>query len=385
MTNIPDFITPPWLDDQDANTIQARMMGTLPDDIDDTEGGFPWDFTMPTALEKAEMLEFHLVETLKIMHPMWSYGKFLDYHAQGVGIKRKNATEAAGTVTVAGVPGTVIPKGFLFAVPASGNQTAITFKTLTTAVIGIASENSEIGYVDIQVESETAGIIGNVAAKAISIMASPSITGIVSITNQSALTGGTEAESDDSLRDRIMEVNEAMYASFTGCDSDYKRWAKEVDGVGEVLVVPEWDGPGTVKVVVLDANGEPANQNIIDAVIENIVSPNDRMLRKAPIGATVTIMAPESMIINISFRLKLKSDTTEASVVSRFKSSLLKYFNTAKENDVLKYNQIIALLAETDGVDDFSNLTVNEGTGNIKIASEMYPVIGTINIVAEVE
>ena len=87
MTSIPEFIKPSWLDDQDANTIQARMMGTLPEDIDDTEGGFPWDFTMPTALEKAEMLEFHLIETLKIMHPMWSYGEFLDYHAQGVGIK----------------------------------------------------------------------------------------------------------------------------------------------------------------------------------------------------------------------------------------------------------------------------------------------------------
>ncbi len=385
MTDIPDFITPPWLDDQDANTIQARMMGTLPDDIDDTEGGFPWDFTMPTALEKAEMLEFHLVETLKIMHPMWSYGEFLDYHAQGVGIKRRNATETVGTVTVTGVPGTVIPKGFLFAVPASGNQMAITFKTLTAAVIGETNEDAETGCVDIQVEAETAGVIGNVAAKAISIMASPSITGIVSISNQLAFTGGTEAESDDSLRDRIMEINEAMYASFTGCDSDYKRWAKEVDGVGEVLVVPEWNGPGTVKVVVLDANGEPANQNIIDAVVENILSPNDRILRKAPIGATVTIVAPESMIINISFNLKLTTDTTEASVLSRFKSSLLKYFNIAKENAELKYNQIVALLAETDGVDDFSNLTINGGTENIKIESEKYPIVGTINITAEVE
>ena len=385
MTIIPDFITPPWLDDQDANTIQARMMGTLPDDIDDTEGGFPWDFTMPTALEKSEMLEFHLVETLKIMHPMWSYGEYLDYHAQGVGIKRRNATEAVGMVTVTGIPGTVIPKGFLFAVPASGNQIAIPFKTLADAVIEEANEDSETGQVDIQVEAEIAGVIGNVAAKAISIMASPSITGIVSISNQLAFTGGTEAESDDSLRDRIMEINEAMYASFTGCDSDYKRWAKEVDGVGEVLVVPEWNGPGTVKVVVLDANGEPANQNIIDAVIENIVSPNDRMLRKAPIGATVTIAAPESMIINISFNLKLTTDTTEASVLSRFTSDLLKYFNVAKENAELKYNQIVSLLAETEGVDDFSNLTVNRKKENINIASEMYPVIGTINTVAEVE
>jgi hypothetical protein len=61
---IPEFKAPSFLNDQDAETIHKRMMDELPPDIDDTEGGFPWDFTKPTALEKAEMLEFHLVETL---------------------------------------------------------------------------------------------------------------------------------------------------------------------------------------------------------------------------------------------------------------------------------------------------------------------------------
>jgi len=48
------FVAPSWLENQDAGTIHQRMMKTLPEDIDDTEGGFPWDFTKPTALEKAE-------------------------------------------------------------------------------------------------------------------------------------------------------------------------------------------------------------------------------------------------------------------------------------------------------------------------------------------
>ena len=79
------FVPPAWLEDQDAETIHARMMQNLPDDIDDTEGGFPWDFTKPSALEKAELLEFHMMETTKIMHYMFSYGIYLDYHAKAVG------------------------------------------------------------------------------------------------------------------------------------------------------------------------------------------------------------------------------------------------------------------------------------------------------------
>ena len=63
MADITQFVPPSWLEDQDAETIHARMMQSLPEDIDDTEGGFPWDFTKPAALEKAELLEFNLMET----------------------------------------------------------------------------------------------------------------------------------------------------------------------------------------------------------------------------------------------------------------------------------------------------------------------------------
>ena len=83
--SIPEFVPPSFLNGQDAETIHKRMMENLPPDIDDMENGFPWDFTKPTALEKAEMLEFHLVETLKIMFPMWAYDEWLDYHAKGRG------------------------------------------------------------------------------------------------------------------------------------------------------------------------------------------------------------------------------------------------------------------------------------------------------------
>lgn len=378
MANIPEFVAPPWLDDQDAETIHARMMATLPEDIDDTEGGFPWDFTKPTALEKAEMLEYHLIETLKIMHPMWSYGEYLDYHASGVGTKRKSATAASGTITVTGVPGTIIPAGFLFAVPASGDQAAITFKTTILAVIGAAPEGSTSGSTIAPIEAETAGTGGNVSAGAISIMASPPITGIVSIANSEATSGGTEEEDDESLRERIMEINESSDASFVGCDSDYKRWAKEVDGVGNVLVVPEWNGAGTVKVVVLDANGEPANSTIITAVTANIVSPGDRSLRKAPIGAEITIVAPGSLTLNFSCDMQLKSGETESTVLARFKNLLHSYYVTAKEDGVVKYNQISSLLTSTEGVNDFDNLTVNGAAENITIDADKYPVTGTI-------
>lgn len=370
--SIPEFTPPSFLNDQDAETIHKRMMENLPPDIDDTENGFPWDFTKPTALEKAEMLEFHLVETLKIMFPMWAYDEWLDYHAKGCGITRKPANAASGELLITGVPGTTIPAGFRFAAPATADTPAIEYQTTEKYTIG------EDGTVRVQVTAVEPGTKGNVPANTVTLMMTP-IKGITSITNEASITGGTEVESDDELRNRILEIDAASEASFVGSDGDYKRWAEEVPGVGTALVMPEWAGPGTVKVVVIDANGQPANQAIITAVYNNIMSPDDRLQRKAPIGATVTVEAPTAKEINYSFTLELKAGVNQETVLERFKAQLRTYYVEAKKEGVVRYNRVSSILTNTEGVKDFTGLTMNGGTVNIVLEEDEYPVTGTID------
>lgn len=370
--SIPEFTPPSFLNDQDAETIHKRMMENLPPDIDDTENGFPWDFTKPTALEKAEMLEFHLVETLKIMFPMWAYDEWLDYHAKGRGITRKPANAASGELLITGVPGTTIPAGFRFAAPATADTPAIEYQTTEKYTIG------EDGTVRVQVTAVEPGTKGNVPANTVTLMMTP-IKGITSITNEASITGGTEVESDDELRNRILEIDAASEASFVGSDGDYKRWAEEVPGVGTALVMPEWAGPRTVKVVVIDANGQPANQAIITAVYNNIMSPDDRLQRKAPIGATVTVEAPTAKEINYSFTLELKAGVNQETVLERFKAQLRTYYVEAKKEGVVRYNRVSSILTNTEGVKDFTGLTMNGGTVNIELEEDEYPVTGTID------
>lgn len=361
------FVPPAWLEDQDAETIHARMMQNLPDDIDDTEGGFPWDFTKPTALEKAELLEFHMMETTKIMHYMFSYGIYLDYHARAVGIARKEASHASGTLQITGSPGTVIPNGFLFAVPASGDTAAITFYTTEEATISLD------GVADVPILASETGTIGNVAADTIIIMVSPSISGIEKITNLESTSGGAAEEDDESLRSRIGEICEASDASFVGCDNDYIRWAKEINGVGDVIVIPECNGPGTVKVVVMDANGTPANPKIITDVENHIVAPQNRRARLAPIGATVTITAPTTVDVNVACDLTIATGENYTAIVANIGESLKDYFETAQKEGVIKRNRIGSIIIGTDGVADYANLTLNGGTDNISLALDEYP------------
>lgn len=373
MTNYA-FIAPPFVTDESVEAIHQRMMKNLPPDIDKTEGGFPWDFTRPTALEKSEMIQFHLVEAIKLMHYMFAQGIYLDYHAESVGLTRKSPTAASGTLHLTGSPGVEIPAGFQFAVPANGEAAAIIFETAEQCAI------DDSGEVDVIVIAQETGLIGNVSANTITIMASPTISGIQSITNEEPITGGSVTEDDDSLRDRIREVYENTNASFCGCDADYRRWALEVDGIGQVTVVPEWNGPGTVKLILIDANGAPANETLINSVYNSIVSPDDRYQRKAPIGATVTVTSPSTLSISISAAVKVAAGTDLESIKETISASVVKYLSEAHTEGIIKMSRIGATIIGTQGVLDYSSLTVNNGTSNITIQQDEYPVLQNLTL-----
>ena len=83
-----EFVAPDFVSGSNPEEIQERMMNNLPADIDDMPGGFPYDFTMPTALEKSELIQFHLVRTLMLMFPMWAWDEWLDLHGRQKGISR---------------------------------------------------------------------------------------------------------------------------------------------------------------------------------------------------------------------------------------------------------------------------------------------------------
>lgn len=54
MANTITFTAPDFLKKYVAEDIQERMMKELPAGMDDMPGGFPYDFTMPSALVMEE-------------------------------------------------------------------------------------------------------------------------------------------------------------------------------------------------------------------------------------------------------------------------------------------------------------------------------------------
>lgn len=361
------FITPEFVDNSDPDTIQSRMMNHLPVDISDMPADFPYDFTMPTAIEISRLIQYNLTRTLMLMFPMWAWGEWLDLHGVSAKVTRKQASRASGHVTVTGIAGTIIEEGTVFCTEGTTDVESVEFATTEEATI------PEQGTVDIPVASVLTGATYNVTRNTVTLQKQPN-ENITSVTNENPIRGGTDEEDDDTYRERILEKLRSAEVSFVGCDADYVRWAKEVSGVGSAVVEPEWKGPGTVKVVVADPDGSAVGEETLKAVENYIVSPKDRLKRLAPIGASVTISTVQDMTMKYRAVIELESNYSVDNVKEAFLSALKTYYRTAKDNEEIRYTVVSALLSNTAGVIDFSGLKINSGTDNIAVAADYYPV-----------
>lgn len=365
----PDFYAPDFVDDNTPEEIQERMMGSLPEDIDDMPGGFPYDFTMPSAIEKSELINFHLVRALMIAFPQYAWGEWLDLHGRQVNVIRHEAFPARGVLRLEGEAGTKIEAGTVFCVPAVDDASAVEYETEEDCMI------DEEGVAEVGITAVEAGINGNVKAGAVSIMDEP-VDEVTGITNPEALQGGAEAESDDDYYDRIAAEYESS-RTYLGNDNDFIRWAKEA-GAGDCIVDAAWNGPGTVKLVLVDVNGQPADDALVRKVYEHIVSPDDRAARLLPTAcADLTCVAAATVKIHYSCTgLQHDSTTDIGQIEENFRDALKLLYVEAKRKGTLRYNDVRPVISRIEGVEDFDSFLINGDMKNILFRSEEYPETG---------
>jgi uncharacterized phage protein gp47/JayE len=367
-----EFEMPDFLQNNSADEIHERMMNNLPDDIDDMPGGFPYDFTKPSALEKEEFINYHLVRALMIAFPQYAWDEWLDLHGQQVGLARKEPEYAYGKVRVTGTAGTKITAGTVFCTPATDTGPSIEFASEEDAEIG------EDGTVFIPVSAVEAGTGSNVAANTVVIMAKPD-KAITEVINPEEITGGTERESNDDYYDRIAaEYDNSL--TYLGNDSDYERWAKEA-GAGDCIVVAADKDPGVVKLVLVDGNGQPANEKLVQDVYNYIVSPDDRTARLLPTACAKLICEPATTVkVNYTITgLVFDSSTSIEQIEEDFTSAVKAVYTKAKKDSILRYNDVRPIISEITGVTDFDTFLMDGEIANIILQSEQYPETGTLD------
>lgn len=402
---IPEFQTPEFLENLDTDSIYETMRGVLPEDIDSSEGSHTWNLLMPTALTLAELYEVVLPEVIQLIFPEWSYGEYLDAHAQTRGMTRKAATAATGQVTITGEAGTVIPAGTQFSTPSlNEDDPSMTYATTEEATIptppGSTTPSTEpddeedegdddtpTGTVTVDVECTEPGSEGNTGEDTI-IFLSSDVDGIDEVTNAEPVDGGTDEETDEALIQRIMEYDQTQGDSFVGNMADYRRWAMSVSGVGSASVVPANDNTGTVTIVLTDSNGDPASEDICTAVYDCIMSPDDPYARLAPVNAVVNVVTPSTAEIAVKATVELLGEADLADVSALFLQAMQSYMDEAFSDGEVKITRVGAILSSVDGVNDFSSLQIGKvtggtatyGTTNIALTSTELPAIAAADV-----
>lgn len=343
-----------------------RIKSELKNPANRIEGSFAADNAQAVGKEIAKTYAY--IQWLHKMHYVeTAVGEYLDRKAIEVGIRRKMAQWARGYVTFTGEPGTVIP--FDFAVRSETKE----YRTLEEGAIG------DSGRVILPIEATVSGPDGNLPSGAISL--SDRLYGLREVTNEEAIVGGTEEEGDEPLRERTLL--RMRYPGTSGNQYHYMHWALEVDGVGRVKVFPLWDGPGTVKVSILDANQRIASQELITAVIDHIDPEPRKGEGLAPIGAYLTVSTAEEVIVDISAEVitSLNAETKEV-IAEEYRIQAQAYFDAIAYGETKRITvaKMIDILWNVPGIENILNFTMNGGGDNIALEPEEIAKVGQVTI-----
>ena len=268
-------------------------------------------------------------------------GDNLDEVVAIFGLTRKSATPSEGVVTFSrSTPASsdiVIPKGTRVATNPVHDPYVI-FKTTEEKILAAGTTS-----IDVKVQSTGYGSDQNVASNTITEFID-TITGIEAVTNAEATTGGTDKESDPSLRYRARYYAPAANATVHAIISKLE----EIEGVTDVSINEDFSD---CSVEVTIAGGDDTKiTNTIDTV------------RAA--GIKVSWVRPTMITITVTAEIKKKSEYDAADVQANVENAIEAYISGLHIDEDVIYSDLAKAILDAEGVDDINSLSAS-ADGNI--------------------
>lgn len=343
---------------QTYEVIKQRILDNANIDIDKREGSFVNTMVSPVSVEFAQMY-MELEAILNLLFVSDAYGEYLDKRASEFGIYRKMGIKARGIVRVYGNDGTVIPRNAIL--------------TTENGLEFVVYRQDYIikDYIDIIVEASEAGELYNIEENSkweLSITDGKNTIIIDKIENSSSIIGGVDIETDDQLRERILE--QARNPATSGNKQDYINWCKEVDGVFNVTVRSCWDGPNTVKLIISDKDRQPLPQSVVNEC-------NQHIQNVRPILANVTVVNPN--IFNVDIEVTIYTEDSLENIEEEIK--LITIENLKYCNDKIRLNSLGAKYLDIESIIDYDNFTLNGSNKSvIDIPPDSVPMLRNLTI-----
>ncbi|WP_138755128.1 baseplate J/gp47 family protein [Paenibacillus sinopodophylli] len=331
-----------------------KMLDLVTADVDKREGSIIYDALAPAAAELSELYA-QLDVSMNLAFADTSSGEYLSRRTADFGIIRQPAarTKRLGKFYGAGGNPVDVPIGSRY--------------SLNMSNFVVRERLSSGSFI---LESELDGAAGNQQFG--EMLPIDYVSSLARAELSDVLVPGEDEESDEQLRARFLV--EVQNPGTSGNVSDYMRWTTSVAGVGGARVMPLWDGPGTVKVVIVNTDKQPASDVLQQTVLVYL---NEQR----PIGAEVSVVSASSVPIHIKAKVTLAAGFTVQQVNGSFVNTVRAYLEeTAFRVNYVSIAKLGTLLLSIPGVLDYHGLLLNGGGANVGLNIDEVPVVWQVEL-----
>ncbi len=300
--------------------------------------------------------------------PLTAAGEYLDSHAYERGIERLEAVKAKGTVkfytNTPAQSNITIPAG---SVVSTGGSDGVRYVTETEKVL--LSGATEISVPCVAVNG---GASGNAAVGEIDTLVT-NIVGIDRVSNIYAMSGGTDRETDEKLRRRILDSHKYIPNGTNAVF--YKDLALSVEGVTSANVLPQARGKGTIDVYVASGRA-PAGYEIVNKVTELIN-------KERELNTSVMVFSATAVNFTVGVEVELKDGYSLDVVTQNITDSINEMLNSLEIGESVYENHLSAAIISAEGVSNF--YWVGGYRNRCTVDPDEFPVLQSVHVVLEDE
>lgn len=201
------------------------------------------------------------------------------------------------------------------------------------------------------------------------------------------LVAGDNEESRESLYKRYIQSFTSQ--SFAGNIAAYKEKLESYQGVEGAKIYPVWNGPGTVKAVLISSEYVAVSSYLIERIKKDAVPEKGAGYGWVPIGHDLTIESVKEITIDVKTRITYAAGYSNATLLDSIKAKVQGYLKNIaknwKERDentglTVYISRLESAILDVQGVLDVSSTSLNSSGSNFILKTNEIPKMGEVKL-----
>lgn len=290
----------------------------------------------------------------KQIFPLTAEGEYLNKHGEAKGIFKKTASKSTGVVVfktaVAAINIITIPIGTQITCSDLPN---IIFKTTKIGVIPVGYTSASIPIESLDTGKDTA-----IAPNMIDILVTP-LTGITKVVNDEKIIGGSDGESDELYRLRVIE----SYTKISnGANLNYyEQLAKTIDDIWYAKAI--YSSTNHIDIFV-----ENHTRTISDIAISEVAQ---KISECREVGISVTVKRPTKKIVDVTATITVDNLSNQTTYFFDSHQNIMDYISSLSIGENVSLTKLGSKILSCNGIKDvdFTKPTTKVAVSNSEIVA----------------